>query len=297
MNHNDIVTHVTSPLKLFILLVSVFLLTAIVSLQTQAANNAPWVGKQLDGKKCANARPPPGGGPFDYLQRASIMGKLSMVENAHFTPNVENLVSGKTGSIMDDLDFVLRAFPNHHRALNTSVNYSMRYKKGPANHHGLPAECYLQRAINYNPRDGVPYRLYGYYMHKKGRFNEALEANLKALQLYPNDAMLHYNTGLLLVKMKRWDEAMTVARKLYDAGLTLPGLKNKLVEAGKWKPSAEELQQIKAYLDAQAAQKAAASDIEPAAIAADDSNAMDIGDSQSTAKTPSVDAAPEAAQP
>lgn len=266
-------------------------------LGANAANPpAPWVGKQLDGKKCANPRPSPGGGPFDYLQRHTMMGKLNMIETAHFPPEVEQGIAGKTGRMMDDLDFVLRSFPNHHRALNTSVQYSMRFKKWPADEHGVPAECYLQRAMNYNPRDGVPYRLYGYYMHKKGRFPEALEANLKALQLYPNDAMLHYNTALLLVKMKRYDEAMTMARTLYDAGLTLPGLKNKLVAAGKWKPSAEELQKIKAYLDAQAELEAAKADpSEPQAEATPSAPAAASGALQPAAAQRTADADPEPA--
>ena len=59
-------------------------------------------------------------GPFDY--RSAPQEKLKMVHKFHFSSNVENLTGGQSGSIIGtDIDFTLRYFPNHIRALNSMV--------------------------------------------------------------------------------------------------------------------------------------------------------------------------------
>ena len=45
----------------------------------------------------------------------------------------------------------------------------------------------------------------------------------------------HYNLGLLYVRKKDYDKARASADKAYGAGFPLPGLKNKLLEAGQWR--------------------------------------------------------------
>jgi hypothetical protein len=68
-----------------------------------------------------------GYGPFDY--RTDRTGTtLSIVEDNHFTPAVEQLISGITGSLGAELDYTLRAFPNHHRALLSLVRLGKRLK-------------------------------------------------------------------------------------------------------------------------------------------------------------------------
>ncbi|MDX1732983.1 MAG: hypothetical protein R3228_01405 [Halioglobus sp.] len=278
-------------------LVALCILPLTAQLSLAATKPAPWVGKQLNGRKCVNTLTTHGSETFDYRDRSPyVAGKLNLVNNAHFNSNVENLVKGKTGSLMADIDFVIRAFPNHHRALNSAVQYSLRFKKWPAGQDGLPAECYLQRAMKFSPTDVVPYKLYGYYMQVKGRNKEALAANEKALALIPNDPMILYNNGLLLVKMKRYEEAMKIARPLYDAGLTLPGLKDKLVKAGHWQHSQAELEKVKQFMEATAAAKAAKSaELDAEAPAAGEA-AVEVEDPTATAAEPEAQdtEAPEA---
>jgi tetratricopeptide (TPR) repeat protein len=199
---------------------------------------APWVGKRLDGKPCKGGSPD-GGKIYDYLYRQNFAPTLSLVEENHFTRGVENLSKGKSSTPMGDIDFVLRIFPNHHRALRSAVEFSLKHKRYPASEHGLPAECYLSRAMKFSPSDPVPPSLLGYYMHRKGKLKQALKANEVAMRLSPSDVMTRYNTGLLLVELKRYDEARAIAEPLYDAGLDLPGLKNKLIRAGAWEQPAE----------------------------------------------------------
>ena len=60
-----------------------------------------------------------GYGPFDYRTSAK---QLDIVEKYHFTSDVESLKHGKAGYLGTDLDYTLRASPNHHRALMAMVN-------------------------------------------------------------------------------------------------------------------------------------------------------------------------------
>ena len=66
-----------------------------------------------------------GYGPYDYR---SDKDKLRIVEQYHLTPEVVNLVAGSTGEIGDDLDYTLRAFPNHHVALMAMVKLGEKQK-------------------------------------------------------------------------------------------------------------------------------------------------------------------------
>ena len=224
-----------------------------VSSQDSFADPLPWVGKTLYGVKCEGKYVPTGNQILDYRNRAEFEGKLNMIEGRHFTRGVETLTQGSTGNPISDIDFTLRVFPNHPRALNSAVRFSLQHKRHPPNEHGLPAECYLQRAIKFVPNDAMPYRLYGYYLQRKGHPQKALQAYRQAMELLPTDPMVHYNAGLVLAELERYDEAAELARPLYDAGLTLPGLKRKLIEAGVWERSPEEAAAYREYLEEKAA--------------------------------------------
>lgn len=235
-----------ASLNRILIAVLVGLLTASIA-HARQDRPAPWVGKRLDGGPCKGGYPTDG--PYDYLNK-SHQTLYNMIEEFHFTESVAKLIRGSSSTPMGDIDFVLRAIPNHHPALNSATTFSLRHKRYPPGEKGLPAECYLQRAINFAPRDPFPAKLYGYYLHEKKHYKQALEANLVTMKLLPNDAMLRYNTGLLLVQLKRYKKAMEMARPLYDAGLDLPGLKNKLIRAGAWEFTEEEKAQYRKYLEA-----------------------------------------------
>jgi tetratricopeptide (TPR) repeat protein len=161
------------------------------------------------------------------------MHQLELNERFHFTASVENLTGGQSGSIPADIDFMLRAWPNHHRALNSLSRYQLqisREDRQPL----APVECYFQRAINFSPRDGVSRLLYGIYLHKSGHLEKALEQYRGAEEIAPTDAQIQYNMALCLVDMERYEEARKYADQLYGNGFPLPGLKRKLTEAGYW---------------------------------------------------------------
>jgi tetratricopeptide (TPR) repeat protein len=174
-------------------------------------------------------------GPYDYRDRAS--GKLEIVENAHFTPDVENGIRGNTSSVGGDLDYTLRAIPNHHRALTSMGNVSINTKTPQLYGARFPAECYFERAIRFVPDDGLVRALYGIYLNRRGRFAEALSMFKAAIDREPNNPTINYNLGLLYLKMKQYDKASEYADKAYELGFPLNGLRNQLAEARKGSPA------------------------------------------------------------
>jgi hypothetical protein len=54
--------------------------------------------------------------------------KLRIVEQYHLTPEVLKLVPATTGATGGELDYILRAFPNHHVALMDMVKLGEKQK-------------------------------------------------------------------------------------------------------------------------------------------------------------------------
>ncbi len=195
--------------------------------------HAPWVGESLKGAPCLGENE--NFGPFDYLQRQSLQGQLNIVESYHFTPEVEQLIRGKTGdSPLGDLDYTLRAWPNHHRALYSVIQHRINTFKQNTHLRYPPAECYLQRAMRFSSKDTTVHMLYGILLQRTGRREQALKEYERACELDPNNVQAKYNLALLLVELKRYSEAKDYADKLYGRGFPLPGLRDKLKAAGQW---------------------------------------------------------------
>jgi|CXWL01.1.fsa_nt_gi tetratricopeptide (TPR) repeat protein len=217
----------------------IIVLFSLIAFPAQAKNTilAPWVGNDLKGLGCVHTQ---GYGPFDYTKRHSISPEhLELVEGAHFKPDVENLIEGphrSSDSPWPDLDYTLRAWPNHPRALLTMIRFQEQVNRKITKHKApVPAECYLQRAIHFSPEDPVPYALYGYYLRKLGRLEDANKYFLKATELAPEDAKLAYSYSLLLIDMKKYDDALKYGQLAYKLGNPPVSLKNKLIKLGVWK--------------------------------------------------------------
>ena len=97
-----------------------------------------------------------------------------------------------------------------------------------------PAECYFQRAVAFNRNDDNVWLLFGIYLHKLKHYEPALKQYMAAEKLNPDSSNVHYNLGLLLVDMKRYDQAREHAKKAYALGHQLPGLRKRLQTLGRW---------------------------------------------------------------
>lgn len=174
-------------------------------------------------------------GPFDYTERSNLRGKLSIVEGHHFTDRVENLLGGSTSSTpAGDLDYTLRAWPNHHRALISLFKYSIREKSTRIPGLKWSVECYFDRAIRMNMKDVQVRSIYSAFLTHHNRNKEALEQLQVAADLEPDNATILYNLGLMYFKQKNYGKASHYAKQAYARDFPLPGLKNKLIRAGKW---------------------------------------------------------------
>ena len=194
--------------------------------------NAPWIGDDLQGIQCRTHGQ--GYGPYDYLRRHQLPEELHIVERVHFTSTVEQLISGATSTNpLKDIHYTLNAWPNHHRALYSLIQYqiSKGYKAMKVR---SPAECYLQRAINFSPNDGTSQMLYGLLLHRINHREQALKQYQNALKSSPSSTQTKYNLGLLLMELGKFTEANRYAQELYSRGYPLLGLKNKLIQSGYW---------------------------------------------------------------
>ncbi|MGZ8272784.1 MAG: ABC transporter permease [Burkholderiaceae bacterium] len=172
-------------------------------------------------------------GPLDY--RYINPKVLKLVEDFHFSRPVEMLRGGQSSTIGGDLAYTLNAIPNHPRALRTTIEYFRR--KGPEAmlEMRMSLPCWLDRAVAYRPDDPIVRILVADELIKKGNREEAL-SQLEAAEMHAGEsATVHYNLGLLYLDLKDYDRSVQHARKAYDLGAPLQGLKNKLAQAGKWR--------------------------------------------------------------
>jgi tetratricopeptide (TPR) repeat protein len=172
-------------------------------------------------------------GPFDY--RTERNGKLQIVEHYHFAPEVEALIKGESSYIGDDLDYVLMTSPNHHRALLAAVRYGERTKTTQPPNMKYSIDCYFDRAIRFQPDDTVVREMYAEYLTKQGHTEDARK-ELQAADHYAADnAISHYNIGLLYFGLKDYDNALAQAQTSAQLGYQRPELKLMLQGVGKWK--------------------------------------------------------------
>lgn len=171
-------------------------------------------------------------GPFDY--RTERGRKLAVVEEFHFTPKVEGLLAGQSGYLGQDLDYVLRVFPNHHRALVALVRYGKRAKSPNPPHVAFTIECYFERAMQFKREDTTVRMLYASYLHDLGRTPDAVKQLDQVIELAQDNPFTQYNVGLVFTDMGIYDRALRQAHLVAAAGFTRPELRQRLEAAGKW---------------------------------------------------------------
>jgi len=172
-------------------------------------------------------------GPFDY--RVERGRTLAVVEEFHFDARVEALIAGKSGAIGQDLDYVLRAFPNHHRALATMVKLAERTKSLQVPRAAFSVECYFERALRFRSNDTTTRMLYASYLNRIKRGTDAESQLDRVVELAGDNAFTHYNAGLIFVELGLLDRALVQAHKALALGFTRVDLRQQLEKAGKWK--------------------------------------------------------------
>ena len=179
-------------------------------------------------------------GPYDYMDPDVALRQKyrETVEPYHFTPKVATLRGGQSAPIEADIGYTIRAFPNHYPALDALSRLSLTRQTTRMPLAGCTVEGYFERAIRFKPNDARVHMAYGLHLYRWKKVQQAKEQLLEAERLAPDDTNNLYNLGLVYADLGDWDRAMNCAPNAYGAGFPLPGLRNKLVKAGKWRASA-----------------------------------------------------------
>ncbi len=175
-------------------------------------------------------------GPGDY-RRAPKDGLLKNVETNHFSPKVEQLISGVTttrSGMGKDVAYVLGVFPNHHRALLTMMRMAEQDGNDQPREAGLPLECWFDRAVRYTPDDTVVRLMYALWLRKKGRTEESLFHTRKAEEDAKDNPFTHYNVGISYFELNQFELAATAAKRARDLGFPQQGLINRLKSVNQW---------------------------------------------------------------
>jgi tetratricopeptide (TPR) repeat protein len=178
-------------------------------------------------------------GPHDY--RDPPLDSLYLVEMAHYTEEVAAGIKGNTGTLGGDLDYTLRAFPNHVKALTTMQMAAARMKVNQLPGARYPVECYFERAVRFRPDDALAWGAYGKYLYGIGQAERAMPMLKKALEIAPDNASVNYNLGIAYFRARQYDLAVKHAKVAYQHDFPFDGLRNMLVGAGKWDGKVEPL--------------------------------------------------------
>ena len=170
----------------------------------------------------------------DY--RTSSRQELDLVENFHFTPEVEALIRGKSSTdIAADLSYTLIAFPNHHRALMSLMLLGKKFKAPQPKGAKFSVECYFLRALRFRPDDTTARMMYASFLSNQARATEASKELAQVGEVAGDNAFVYYNMGQIYFDLKNYDKALENAHKAYGLGLTLTGLRERLTRAGHWR--------------------------------------------------------------
>jgi predicted Zn-dependent protease len=123
------------------------------------------------------------------------------------------------------------------------TNLAFRRKKDKLEEMQLPGmnfrvECYLIRAAAFRPDDGMVKVIYGLFEIRAGQPQKGVQLLHAAEKLRPDDPNVFYNLGLAYLDLKDYDAALANAHRAYAMGFPLPGLRDRLKRAGKWREPA-----------------------------------------------------------
>jgi hypothetical protein len=176
-------------------------------------------------------------GPYDY--RKDRGDSLRLVESAHFNQRVESLIRGQTGKIGQDIDYVLRAYPNHHRALVSAMRLAERDKRPQPEGMNYSIDCYFDRAIRWQRDDLTVRMIFAGYLGRKDKIDDAKAQLAYVVSQAGDNPFTHYNAGLVYLELKAYKEALAQAHRAAELGFGRTELREKLQAAGQWsEPSA-----------------------------------------------------------
>lgn len=168
---------------------------------------------------------------LDYTNPEN-QGRLDSIADVHFTEDVRMLRRGSTTYLARDIEYLLNWSPNHHQALAALTRLALREGKTTPDRARVDLECRFLWARKTQPRDAMVLVIQGSYYSRAGRFEEAKKTLKEAARMAPENPEINYNLGLALYNLEDYESARSYARKAYNGGYPLPGLRNMLERAG-----------------------------------------------------------------
>jgi Tfp pilus assembly protein PilF len=156
---------------------------------------------------------------------------LRTVERYHVLVAEEKIRTKYYSSARQDLEFVLRYFPNHPRGLLLMAQLCTEQSTQRCD-----LDLIFEKAIDINPNVAGTYVTQGVYLHRVKRYREAIASYQHALKIDPNSLNAHYNLALAYLETKEYGLANEHAQRAYALGAPFPGLRDRLKQSGQWKP-------------------------------------------------------------
>lgn len=170
-------------------------------------------------------------GPLDYRkQRATV----KTVEDFHYTPSVQAAIGGATGTFGGDINYTLKAVPNHPKALISLMRWVERTKRDQTQGMEWPIECYFERAVRFRPDDNVVRGLYAKFLIDRKRKEDALKQLDIAVTHAGDNAFSHYSLGLLYLELGEYVKALRQAHTVQAMNFPRTELVDALKKANQW---------------------------------------------------------------
>jgi len=160
-----------------------------------------------------------------------------MVEDFHFTPGIQSMTKPQNTMMHDmaqDVSYTLGVFPNHPRALLVMHRLALRAKSDPPPGTKVNVECWFDRAVRFRPEDTVVRSLYAQYLGRINRKDDATRQLRLASESAKDNAMSHYNIGLVAMEMGQTELALQQAHRALALGFPRQDLADRLRQANAW---------------------------------------------------------------
>jgi hypothetical protein len=188
---------------------------------------------QVSAQFCGPLHVPPAAAPWDFRRDKHF---LPLVENAHFTVQVELLLRGQTGNKpAPDIDYTLGRFPNHPRALIAVTKLGRKFPDTRAELLPRPVECYFERGMRFAPDDLVVRMLYAQFLIGVNRRPEALQQLATVDRMANGNPLTLRSLGLIYVDMKEYELARQQAWRLQAAEPEQTAVREALERDGQWR--------------------------------------------------------------
>ncbi len=200
-------------------------------------------------------------GPYDYYRPpAEPRGAIALVEREHLGFKVaEQMFKKDYCGYYLNLDYTLRAFPNHPKALPMMAKFLESHSTCPPSRKtevtveaaaiALESGTWQERNMEYYygtaihfvtedtrviPKHAETHVLYGDWLRKNGEYGKAQKQYETALALKPGSADAHYGMGLMYLDQNNSAKAAEYAKKAYTLGKPPAELRDRLVASGVW---------------------------------------------------------------